>query len=211
MMQENEVFVNLAREFFASKEHSVAYYDYIGVFDDEIENGKFRVQLDEPTLAGLHALREKYGEKTWLKHLKEVIADDDMRYDTLGGNDDDIVDIKLDEPVPVFDFAIHELTSKGMRQTTVSLDMKDEDYIRLLAICVEDPTMNFNKLRYADKKLYDFLRSEIDWYFTEDGFYMGANPFLVTMDEVLGDAEAILQAHPELKNEPYSGCGYMFR
>ena len=88
------------------------------------------------------------------------------------------------------------------------VELSDEAYIRLLSYCLEDRSMNLNKLRYADKNIYSTIVHNIDSYLCDDGFFMGDYPYLITMDEVKEDAEKILSGNPDLPTS--NSMGYLF-
>lgn len=155
----------------------------------------------------LKVLRSRYGAKNYLDFLEDVFPDHDDIPEVL--LDDNIVCINLDTLYYEYKFAIHELRGDKLEKQIVKVEMTDDEYVRLLALCIEDGHMNFNVLKYADKGLYSKLGLQIDgWvsYLPDDFSVM--YPFLVTMDEVKHDADQVAKIHPELRGNVMIGYAY---
>lgn len=161
-------------------------------------------KFEPPVLESLQKAIEKYGIKNLNEHLDEVIEDEDYRSDLFPDN---ISEIDFDTEYNVYQFTMHSMKKDGSLQSLkIDVEWTSEMYARLLTLCVEDPGMNFNKLRYADKDLYLNLLYSVDSNNCDDGFYDSDLPYLLTMDEVMADAEEIRRQLPEseLKNR-YNG------
>ncbi len=113
--------------------------------------------------------------------------------------------MNLDTPCYQYEFGRHELVNNQLSRSTALVVMADENYISLLALMLSDQKMNMNKLQFADSFLYQMIYSQIIHMGCDDGFYMGSYPFLVTMDELQKDAEAIRAQHPELNVKGTTG------
>ena len=104
-------------------------------------------------------------------------------------------------------FKVHHLKPDG---TVVSYDrmveLKDEEYARLLAWHLLDNHLIINTLRYRDSNLYSRILRGVDLYYWEDGIAITVdNPYLVTMDEVKADAEMIMK-----ENGIQQSSGYLY-
>lgn len=193
----------LAADFFAQK--NLENYYYVNAFNDDFCEDVYYVNHFTPEeFEMLKDLRAKYGDGEFHKHLDEVYDDADTIYDLSCGRE--IIGIDLDNCLHRYTFTIHSLGKSGLSARKVLVTLSDEAYIKLLALCVGDKGMNYNKLYYADGALYTAIRREIDSYQMDDIFFIGDEPYLVTMDEVKADADAIRTAHPEC--DPYGIAGY---
>lgn len=206
----SEELLKLAHEYMATKE-TRKYYT-VNVYNEELDQiDNYWANVSAEEIEGFFSLREKYGQKEWLKHLKEVIPDDDDRQDALCASDDLIFDIELDSPQNMYAFRIHELTPTGLSAYCKLIDISDDKYAKLLALCLGDNTMNFNKLEYADKDLYSYLHRCIDRYYGFNDYdNLATSPYLVTMDEAMDDIEKILKAHPEYRQDSHTTTGYPY-
>lgn len=199
-------YMKLAKKFLAGKPRK-NYYEVLAT-DENCQTWRFLQELGSDTVKELRALREKYGNEGFVGHLDEVFTNIDEVHDLSGGCE--IVDINLDKPLYQYYFARHEMEDDGSLHRAVSLvELSDEEYIRLVAYCLQDKGMNINKLRYADKALHATIVKEVDYYLCDDDFYIGARPYLITMDEIKEDVASILAQHPELSQDD-SVTGYLF-
>lgn len=202
---ENSKYTKLAKKFLAGKTRK-NYYEIIALNEDNLVELRFLQDFNEEEIKTLRVLREKYGKDDFVKHLDEVFTDPDVIHDFTCGFK--ILNINLDKPYHQYSFARHELRGDSFHRSEALVELSDEGYIRLLAYCIEDKDMNVNKLRYADKALYGIIIREVDNYLCDDGFFMGCNPYLITMDEIKEDAGQILAENPELGKT--GTMGYLF-
>lgn len=202
---ENSRYAKLAKKFLAGKKRK-NYYEIIALNDDNLEELRFLQEFNDDDIKALRELREKYGKDGFVKHLDEVFADPDEIHDFTCGCE--ILDINLDKPYHQYSFARHELRGDSFQRSEALVELTDEGYIRLLSYCIEDKDMNVNKLRYADKAIHGIVIREIDNYLCNDGFFMGCNPYLITMDEIKEDADLILAENTELCKT--GTMGYLF-
>lgn len=165
-------------------------------------------KFESEVLESLKKTIEKYGIGNLNEHLDEVIEDEDYRSDLFPDN---ISEINFDTEYNVYQFTMHFMKKDGSLQSRkIGVEWTSELYARLLTLCVEDPGMNFNKLHYADKDLYLNLLYSVDSNNCDDGFYDSDLPYLLTMDEVMADADEIRKKFPELELKKGSK-GYFYR
>lgn len=202
---ENNRYAKLAKKFLAEKKRK-NYYEIIALDEDNQEELRFLEDFNNDEVKALRALREKYGQNDFVKHLDEVFSDPDEISDLSCGCE--ILYINLDKPYHQYRFGRHELCGDSLHKHKTLVELTDECYIRLLSYSIEDKDMNVNKLRYADKALHSIIIREVDNSQCYDGFFMGCNPYLITMDEIKEDATQILAENPELCKS--GTMGYLF-
>ena len=177
---------------------------------EEFSGEYVRYSKFEPEeLASLKRVIEKYGMENINEHLEEVIEDEDWRYDVFP---EYITEIDLDLEYNSYHFTMHSMKRDGnLHSRDINVELTIKDYSRLLELCVNDSSMNFNKLKYADEDIYQKLLRAVEGYNREDVyFYVAPEPYLITMDEVMADADEIRKKFPEL--ELKSGyIGYFYR
>ena len=194
-----------ARDFFATKKRTEFYDVYAN--DEDCGEAVYENKFSDEELKALRALEEKYDSMEWVKHLDEVFTDPDELHDLSCG--EEVLGIDLDLPHYKYRFVCHQLDKDSLRKCEAYVELDDEAYIRLLTLCLKNPSLNMNSMKYADKKLYEQIMLGVDMRFVNEfGFYEADLPFLITMDEVMEDVKQILSVHPELKRETYS---YYFR
>ncbi len=189
------IYMQLATAYFNSKPRK-PYYEIVALNEDNLSEVIYLEDFSDEEYQALMSLRERYGMDNYIQHLDEVFTDPDELHDLSCGQE--IVRVNLDNPCYQYEFGRHELVNNQLSRNTALVVMFDDNYISLLALMLSDPKMNMNKLQFADSFLYNTIYSQIIHMGCDDGFYMGDYPFLVTMDEVLKDAEAIRAQHPEL-------------
>lgn len=198
-MEEKNKYAKLAKEFFATKSRK-AYFAISAFSKDHLEEYDFYQEFSDKELQVLRTLRDKYGKDEFVKHLDEFIVDD-CEYSDLAG-EDEILNIDLDFKFYKYEFGRHELQGDKLTRYSALVEMSDQSYISLLALCLEDQSMNINKLKYADETLYSMIMRGVDaYYFDDDHAYYAMHPYLVTMDELFADVEQILSNHPELRQD----------
>ena len=197
----------LAKEFFAKKERKAVYELTAYCDDDQQEYGYFH-ELSDDELAALRALRDKYGNEEFVKHLDEVFKDPDVLSDLSGG--DEIISFDIDTPYYQYNFSRHELQDGKLHEYKMKIQLSDKMYIYLLALCLDDPTINMNKLKYVDDVAYFTIMRQVDAHLCDDGFFIGGYPYLVTMDELKADAQKLFEANPEFIRDPATYIGYLF-
>ncbi|MCM1429787.1 MAG: hypothetical protein NC097_08355 [Clostridium sp.] len=156
----------------------------------------------------LYSLFEKYGYDEMHLHLDEVF-DTDKIYDLSHG--EELTNIVIDAPQKLYHFGIHSLLKDGTLQLREhNIPLEDDEYKKLLELMLEDQSLNFNSLEYADNKLYRSIKLQIDNMLYSGDFYENTSPFIVSFDEAQEDVEKILAEHPEWKSSGtcmYSICG----
>lgn len=202
---ENNKYAQLARKFLEGKSRKI-YYEIVALDEDHMEEVSFLNAFNDDDVKALRDLREKYGKDGFVKHLDELFTDPDEIHDLTCGCE--ILDINLDKHYHMYRFARHELRGDSLFKSEVLIELPDEWYVRLLSHCIHDKDMNVNKLKYADKFLYDTVISKVDNHLANDGFFDGCYPYLITMDEVKEDARTILAENPELCKTGI--MGYLF-
>lgn len=185
--------LTLAQNFFEKKVR-IPHYDIRYINDIAPMDGwcTFESFSDE-NMAKLIALREKYGENDFFNHLNEIFDEETLEEMVPG----DIISFDLDTPCYLYRFTCHHITDSGVRTETLKIHLYDHTYVRLLAHHLEDRHMNINRLRYADKELYDIVTRGVDSCFLNDDFYCAFHPYVITMDEVKEDAAKIEAENPE--------------
>lgn len=194
----------LAQNYFATKQRT-PYYEIRYITDCCPQDGWAEIHpFTDEEMAQLLALREKYGHKEFINHLEEVF-DEDRLCDLVSG---EIIDLDLDNPQYCYNFTCHEISSEGVTKRKIEVALSDSTYQRLLALHLHDKYMNINRLKYADKELYDTLTFFIDLRYVDDeGYYQGFNPYTVTMDELKEDAAKIIATNAECFNDdPWMVC-----
>lgn len=206
--EENSKYIQAAKEQLAKKTRKEYYYVTV-VSETHLEDVDYLENFTDEELQALLSLRNKYGKKEFVKHLDEVQFDD---YDLIDiFTDEEIVDIDLDFKSYKYEFGRHELHGDKLIRYSTMVNLSDKSYIKLLALCLEDQSMNINKLKYADETIHSAIMREIDGHLCDDDFFCGSYPYLVTMDEVFADVEQILKVHPELQRDQTGCTGYFFR
>ena len=164
-------------------------------------------KLEPEELDSLKRVIEKYGTENINDHLDEVIEDEDYRSDLFP---EYITDIDLDSEYNSYQFRMHYMKRDGsLHSRKIEVEWLLKDYARLLELCVADPSMNFNKLKFADEEIYNKLLRDTDCYNVEEYFFVGTEPYLITMDEVMADADEIRKKFPELElKNGYKGYFY---
>ena len=194
-----------AKKFLAGKERK-KYCEIFVLNDDTMEELCFLQEMNEKEIQALRDLRDKYGKDNFIMHLDEVYTEPDQIHDLTCGCE--ILGMNIDTPCHQYTFSRCELVKGELVKHKCLVELSDEAYIRLLSYCLEDRSMNLNKLRYADKNIYSTIVHNIDSYLCDDGFFMGDYPYLITMDEVKEDADKILSGIPELPTS--NSMGYLF-
>ena len=180
-------------EYLAQKERD----EYIEATELESQSKevKYLEYFDSKTRCALLKLRDKYGVE-YIKHLDEVLNPSEVNFSI-----NDVVKIDLDNPRHLYYFTRHELREGGLIPIKVSVELSDAEYTDLLCLCLTDCDMNFNKLRYANHSLYSLIIDQVDYLFSDDVYYDGDYPYLLTMDEASEDAMKIRALHPELDSQ----------
>lgn len=193
MMIENfEQALQLANEFLATKERK-NYYETKGYCETYDDNAGMLVELSDDMVSQIRILKERYGQD-FVNHLNEIIDDEDIISDMFYG---DPVDIDLDYVYHQYSFKIHELKPDGSTAVfDCNIDLKDEEYARLLAWHLFDDHLTINTLRQRDGNLYNTIMRGIDGhYYQEEGYLWVDNPYVATLDEAKADSEAIIRQH----------------
>lgn len=183
----------LATEFLATKERK-NYYGFKALDEELMEEFVYNNILTDKEVASLRALKQTYG-KDFVKHLNEVFDDPDIIHDFTAGAE--ILDIDLDYVMHEYAFVIHELKPDGtVLDVPCSVELKDDEYARLLAWHLFDDHLTINTLRQRDMNLYNTIMRGIDGhYYQEEGFLLVVNPYVPTLDEALADTETIIRQH----------------
>lgn len=197
----------VAKIFFANKVRK-NYYEIMALDEEVLEELRFLQEFNADQVKSLKQLREKYGREDFIKHLDEVFQNPDEIDDLTRGRE--ILDINLDKPIHKYEFARHELNGESLKRYNVLVEMTDDMYVRLLSLCVTDKSMNMNKLRFADEDVYKHVLNRVDLSSTCDYFFVGTNPYLITMDEVKADAERIRSEYPEFNYLGYNGYTFFY-
>lgn len=192
MIETFEQALQLANEFLATKERK-NYYESKGISEPYPEYAGMLVELSDDMVSQIRTLKERYGQD-FVNHLQEVIDDEDVISDMFYG---DPVDIDLDYVYHQYAFKIHELKPDGTTNVySCNIDLKDEEYARLLAWHLYDEHLTINILRQRDGNLYNTIMRGIDGhYYQPEGYLWVDNPYVATLDEAKADAETIIRQH----------------
>ena len=189
--------LQLANEFLATKERK-NYYESKGFGDPCPEYVGMLIELSDDMVSQIRELKERYGQD-FVNHLNEVIDDEDVISDMFYGEP---VDIDLDNVMHQYAFTIHELKPDGtVSNYPWSIELKDEEYARLLAWHLFDEHLTINILRQRDGNLYNTIMRGIDSHYYElEGFFCAEYPYVATLDEAKADTDAIIRMH-DIKRE----------
>ena len=199
MNEELKQYLELAKNYLAKKERA-NYYETEGYDDDYCRSAYMLSELSDEEANKLKALKEKYG-KEFVKHLKEVIDDDDVISDLFYGEP---VDIDLENIYHQYRFTAHELKGDGKVWTrSLLIQLPDEDYAKLLAYYLFDENMVINTLLYRDEALFKLISKKVLQNLLDEGCYMSSLPYTVTMDEAIEDSQKIAK-----ENNIPQGGGY---
>ena len=205
-LNENSEIVKIEKEFLANKNRK-ACYDVKAYNESFCDEDCFVQEFDEDELTALKSLREKYGKDDFCKHLEEVFTDEDRLHDLSYG--EEIFDIDLDQPSYQYRFSRYDLVNGTLQRTEMKLVLNDNCYLSLLKLCIEDKGRNMNKLRCADKSMYEVIMHYIYWALCDDDrFFSWDWPFLIVMDEIMEDADKIAEEHPEFRSIGYVGYNF---
>lgn len=185
----------LATEFLATKER-VNYYYFVAFDDDWGTEHLYSNPLTDDEVAALRALKGKYGEEEYVKHLDEVFDDPDVIHDLTCG--DELLEIDLDRVHHQYAVSLHEmLPDFTIKSRKLSIELRDEQYAALVAWHLYDEHLTINSLRLRDRKLHDVVINGVDSYacVDDDPIFIYSNPYLVTLDEAKADAELIFRQH----------------
>lgn len=197
----NEAAVKAAKEFFSTKTPR-NFYKISALQEDILNEVWYHQEFSPEEVAQLVELRKKYGEDDFFNHLGEVFEDEDIIHDFTGGAE--ILGINLDEPMRKYSFTVHVFDGEKMYHRSAMVELSDDEYVELLALRLDDNHINMSVLRHTGKDLHDKILKEVEWQVaSDDGLFMCPDPFLVTMDEVNEDAEAIMAANPEFDKAGY--------
>ena len=191
----NAAAVNAAKEHFSSKTER-NFYRVNALNEDFLEEVCYHQEFSPEEVAQLRDLRAKYGEEEYLKHLIEVFEDEGIIHNLSGG--DEIISIDLDSPMRKYRFQVRFFNEEKTYSRQAMVELSEDEYVRLLALRIDDNHMNMSVLRHIDAALHDKILKDVEWQCaSDDGFLMCPDPFLVTMDEVNEDAEVVKGKHPE--------------
>lgn len=193
-------FLKQAKEFLPTKER-INHYDF-RVYDDQWDREMvYTNAIDDEEYAALCALKAKFGND-FVKHIDEVFENPDVIYDLTCGNE--LLDIDIDQVKHLYQFHAREIKPDGtVVDNTCHIELSDDDYARLLAWHLYDQYLTVNTLRHYDRRLYDTILAEVDYYFLDPDcdFITIENPYVVTFDEARTDADTIRRQ----RNIPLTG------
>ena len=196
--EEFKKYLDLAKAYLAKKERE-NYYETMGIAPPYPEYAYQLIALTDEEVNQIKPLKEKYGEK-FVEHLNEVIDEPDFISDMFCGEP---VDIDLDVIYHQYKFTIHSLHGEKVFLREILIVLFDEDYCKLLAWHLFHYNLVMNTLFYRDEELYKKIMRGVMCCMTQDGFVMVDDPFVVTMEEALADAEQIRKENNILKSRGY--------
>ena len=183
----------LAKDY-SQKKCRKTYYKITFIYDC---SSKYKWTHLEPfsdeEVTKLLALRKKYGEDDFFRHINEVF--NEKRLHEVAPFE--VAGIDLDTHCYKYEFKYHQITDKGVSSDSVMIKLTDETYIMLLALHLQNVNMTINSLRHSDKSTFNYILNEVDDYFTLDFHYEAKYPFVITMDEIKADAIKIRELYPD--------------
>lgn len=182
--------LELAKKFMANKE--MPQYYYFSLYDDiYCENETMLNILSDEEVNEIEVLKEKFGDD-YVNQAMSFLEDPDDCFEYTHNNN--IVSIDTDNPCHLFSFKIHTIQENKLGTSTLKIVLNDDNYTKLIAYCLYDGKMTFNKLWQYDKVLYDNIVWSI--YTKLENADTGELPdftFFISLDEAQVDAEMILQ------------------
>lgn len=207
MVNIEEEYGEIARTYLAVLKERTQYYQikYI-CSNDGIEFWTGMQAFSDAEMASLKRLRDKYGDSQFFNHLDDAF--DPKTLNEIAP--DEIVHFDLDDPQYLYDFNCHFLTPEGMQTLPVKVQLSDETYAKLLVALLADCRLNINKLKYANKEVYDQITHEVDLNFASGGIFSAKYPYLITLDEAIADAQKIKEYYNN-KTYPTESPGYLIQ
>ncbi|MCM1163432.1 MAG: hypothetical protein NC339_04205 [Muribaculaceae bacterium] len=201
-MNANSLTMNVVENFLAHKTYTLGYK--FETYSLERNRDEWHiVTLSPEEYSKIASLFERYAENDIHEHLDDVFDADTVDYLSMG---DELTAIDLDNPCRLYEFGLHSMLMDGsMHHGKYCLSLNDADYKKLLMLMLENQSLNYNALEYADNALYHRLKDLIDSTQTDDYFFEATSPFLVTFDEAQKDVESILSDHPEWRKGYFAG------
>ena len=203
MNEEFEKYQELAKAYLAKKERK-NYYESKGICEPYADYACMLVELSGEEVSMIRPLKEQYGED-FVHHLKEVYEDDDTISDMFYG---DPVDIDLENTYHQYHFTIREVNDEKVSSRQILIHLTDEEYSKLLAWHLYDSHLVLNTLFYRDEQLCKRIMRESMRYVCHDECPLISNPFVLTMDEALADADEIRKENDLTKSVGYVGIFY---
>ena len=203
MNKEFDNILELAKSYLAKKERK-NYYETKSYEEPDPGYSYVLTELSDEEVRQIRALKERYGED-FVNHLEEVFDDEDVISDLFYG--ENYVDIDTETVYHKYRFRIHEIGKEDkLSSRPVLIQLLDEDYAKLLVWHIFDEHLVINTLFYRDEALCrKIMREAMLSFCLEDDFFMISDPFVVTMDEALSDAEQIRQENDIKKYGYYYG------
>jgi hypothetical protein len=205
-------FITLAQDYLATKERT-PHYEIRSISDCCPADGWCDLQsFSDEDMTKLLALREKYGKDEFFNHLDEIFDEDTLR-DMIYGSE--VISFDLDNENYMYSFTLYEIASRangsfGVERRPVKVNLSNEIYVMLLALCLNDEYLNINSLRYADRELYNIVTYLVDSTKCCEGGYCAVEPYTVTFDEIIEDANNIRKQNPELFDTVHYVRSYSF-
>lgn len=192
---------------FLSKKPRKNYYR-VHYLDDNLNENYYLQYMTDEEVKFFDELKNMYGSYN-IDELLDEYQEKLPNYDEwfIGQH---IMGIDTEVAYHHYSFTCHELhDDEKLSHYEVLVELSDVEYIDLLTLCIMDPHMNMNKLRYANKQLHDKITTGVDSYQVDEILFIGSNPYLITMDEVKSDAAQIVKEKNITISKGY--MGYLFR
>lgn len=200
MNEELAKYQEMAKAYLAKKER-VNYYQTKSVYYESPDYSYLLAELSNDEVRQLKALKERYGED-FISHLSEVITDPDVISDMFF---DEPVDIDLETIHHQYTFHLRTVNGEKVTSRSILVELSDDDYCRLLAWHLYDSHLVMNTLFYRDEELCRKIMHESMRYVSDGIVAMVDDPFVITMDEALADADAIRKQNSLEKSVGYVG------
>lgn len=142
----------------------------------------------------------------WYSWLKDAFADADFKESFINGigyeQEADVTWVDLDHPVSVYRFNVHYFNYDDPEKITKSwryVKLTDEQYIELVAACMEDPQFTTWQLLKCNPEMYKTIKGRCSQINHESAIFL---------TEAKADAEAILKEvgdqMPQMPEGPFA-------
>jgi hypothetical protein len=195
--------LTLATAFLANKVRT-NYYETKAIYEPYPDFVTTLAELSDEEVRKIRDLKHQYG-KDFVNHLNEVINDPDVIHDMFCG---DAVDIDLEHIHHQYVFNIRTVHGEEVTSRQILIELSDEDYIKLLAWHLYDSHLVLNTLFYRDEELCKKIMHDSMRWVCDGEAPMFSDPFVLTMDEALADADLIRQEHNLTKSPGFVGLIY---
>lgn len=195
--------LTMATAFLANKKRT-NYYETKAICEPYPDHVTTLAKLSDEEVLKIRDLKNRYGED-FVNHLDKVINDPDVVHDMFCG---DAVDIDLDHVHHQYVFNIRTVHGEEVSSRQILIELSDEEYSKLLAWHLYDSHLVINSLFYRDEELCKTIMHNSMRWVCDGEAPMFSDPFVLTMDEALADADLIRQENNLTKSPAFVGLIY---